>query len=201
MSELSVPLRPAHLKGGHPCPPCPSFPLCLFIFLVPPHFCLPLSPQLCHQLLPANPLPPPNLGWFEGWCADLVIQIRVTSSVLLFLLCLRVPDLSFSCHPRPAATEDLLKQHSFSSTSVNSNAVTQISVREERSRVSSVPRSKDCAFFGPSFGDMFAVANTFLFFTLNYNFVFLTTASKHNVAAVVMKRRKEQYTSLWEVFL
>ncbi|KAM3619025.1 uncharacterized protein V6R79_001812 [Siganus canaliculatus] len=60
-----------------------------------------------------------------------------------------VPDLSSSCHPGPAAREDLIKQHSFSSTSVNSNTVTQISVRQsgERGRVSGVPRSKDCAFW------------------------------------------------------
>lgn len=71
MSELSVPLRPACLKEGHPCLPSPSSPpLSLFI----PPFSLPFS-----SLTTSSP-PLPSPGWFEGWCADLVIQIRATLS-------------------------------------------------------------------------------------------------------------------------
>ncbi len=43
MSELSVPLRPACLKEGHPRLPSPSSPLCLFLFLSPFSFLSPLS--------------------------------------------------------------------------------------------------------------------------------------------------------------
>lgn len=81
MSELSVPLRPACLKEGHPCQPSPSSLFCLFLFLSPLSFLI----MLQHN--------PPNPCWFEGWCADLVIQIRATLSA-------QGPSLSIVACPR-----------------------------------------------------------------------------------------------------
>lgn len=51
MSELSVPLRPACLKEGHPCLSSPSSPLCLFLFLsLSPFSTLsPLSSLIIHS--------------------------------------------------------------------------------------------------------------------------------------------------------
>lgn len=89
----------------------------------------PSSSVSSYSSSPHAPLPHLSPGWFEGWCADLVIQIKATLSAQgSSLFSLRVPDLSSHCQPppRPAAREDLIKLHSFSSTSVNSSTVTQI---------------------------------------------------------------------------
>lgn len=137
MSELSVPLRPACLKEGHPCPPSlpPLTPLSLLIPL-PPTLPSPSSPPLAPSSSPPPPLPQPNQA---GWRADVqTLSFRLgphcqLRALLSFVLC--VPDLS-SCHPRPAASGDLIERRSFSSTSVNSNAVIQMTFRESGRRPS-----------------------------------------------------------------
>lgn len=57
MSELSVPLRPACLKEGHPCLPSPSSILCLFWFLL----LNPLSSSSLPSALSSSTTPPPTL--------------------------------------------------------------------------------------------------------------------------------------------
>lgn len=141
MSELSVPLRPACLKEGHPR--LPSSPLPPVSHLIPLTRPIPLFPQHPHHpppLLHSPQLPPSSShshsvqAGLRGWCADLVIQIRATlsaqgPSLSLSLSLIACPGSFFpTVTLPPAAREDLIKQHSFSSTSVNSNAVTQITV-------------------------------------------------------------------------
>lgn len=86
-----------------------------------------LLSALSLPLLSSPLLPPANPGWFEGWCADLVIQIKATivSSGPPFLSAC-VLDLSSYCQPWSCGQRRPYKaKHSFSSTSVNSDTVTQ----------------------------------------------------------------------------
>lgn len=64
MSELSVPLRPACLKEGHPCLPSP---LCLFLFLSLSPFSLALSSSTNP---PPSLHPPPSTQLQAGLRAD-----------------------------------------------------------------------------------------------------------------------------------
>lgn len=74
MSELSVPLRPAYLKEGHPSLSSSSSPFCLFLFLSFSPFSF-LSPPLASSSSTPTPAERSS-GWFGGWWANLDIQIR-----------------------------------------------------------------------------------------------------------------------------
>lgn len=106
-----------------------------------------LLSALSLPLLSSPLLPPANPGWFEGWCADLVIQIKATivSSGPPFLSAC-VLDLSSYCQPWSCGQRRPYKaKHSFSSTSVNSDTVTQ----NQQTPLTwlSPPRSEDCALW------------------------------------------------------
>lgn len=132
MSELSVPLRPACLKEGHP--PL-LLPLSLLIPLVLP---LAFTHTHTHTLLTHSAR--------AGLRADvqtLSFRLRPRCQLRALLPLVACPGSFFPLSPRPAAREDLIKLRSFSPTSVNFNSVTQVTLGESEERL---PRSKDCAF-------------------------------------------------------
>lgn len=144
MSELSLPLRPACLKEVHPCMPSPSSMLCLFLSLSLP------SPSS----LPSIPFPL-NPGWFEGWCADHVIQIRATLSAQGPFLSHRVSGSFFllspsSCGQRRPSKTTLLLIHFCQFKLCHSNPCSG-EWREAELVVSLATRT---VLFGPGSGDV-----------------------------------------------
>lgn len=123
-------IKASMFEGRTPLPALSLLPLLsLLIPLFP--FLSPLSSLIIHP----RPRRHPTQAGLRADVQTLSFRLGPHCQLRALLsLQSRVPDLSSDCRPRPAAREDLIKQHSFSSTSVNSNAVTHITVRESGER-------------------------------------------------------------------
>lgn len=146
MSELSVPLRPACLKEGHPCLPSPTSPLCLFLFLSlsPFSFASPLS-----SLIICTPTHQTQAG-LRADVQTLSFRLGPHCQLRALLSLVACPGSFFLLSPsscgqgRPyKATFLLIHFCQFQHCHSNRRSWEW----RERGRVSGVPRSKDCAFW------------------------------------------------------